>query len=107
MSCTLINGRTNPCNTISGIKRVYLFKYVQYLDTQIVCVPGSELISFPESNIYAFECVNATSDETITNDDNGVEQRNKISDFMSPGYLTPSLGIEYSIKDVFTTSLSP
>lgn len=43
----------------------------------------------------------------FTNDDNGVEQRNKISDFMSPGYLTPSLGIEYSIKDVFTTSLSP
>lgn len=79
MSCTLINGRTNPCNTISGIKRVYLFKYVQYLDTQIVCVPGSELISFPESNIYAFECVNATFDETFTNDDNGVSVNQSLS----------------------------
>lgn len=79
MSCTLINGRTNPCNTISGIKRVYLFKYVQYLDTQIVCIPGSELISFPTSNIYGYECVNATFDETITNDDNGVSVNQSLS----------------------------
>jgi hypothetical protein len=52
---------------------------VQYLDTQIVCVPGSELISFPQTNIYAFECVNATFDESITNDDNGVSVNQSLS----------------------------
>lgn len=79
MSCTLIKGRTNPCNTISGIKRVFLFKYVEYLNTQIVCIPGSELISFPASNIYSYECVNATLDGTITNDDNGISVNQSLS----------------------------
>lgn len=53
-----------------------------------------------------FQTQYAIGNEFTTGDD-GIVERNKISDFMSPGYLTPSLGIEYSIKDVFTTSFSP
>jgi hypothetical protein len=53
-----------------------------------------------------FQTQYTTGNEFVP-DENGIEQRNKISGFMSPGYLTPSLGIEYSIKDVFTTSFSP
>lgn len=73
MSCILTSGRTNPCNTVSGIKRVYLFKYVQYANTQIVGVKGSTLTSFPTTTIYPYECVNANFNEDIVNDENGVK----------------------------------
>jgi hypothetical protein len=73
MSCGLTSGRTEPCKSVSGIKRVYLFKYVQYANTQIVGVKGSTLTSFPATTIYGYECVNANFNENIVNDENGVK----------------------------------
>lgn len=73
MSCGLTNGRTEPCKSVSGIKRVYLFKYVQYANTQIVGVKGSTLTSFPSTDIFSYECVNANFNEEIANDENGVK----------------------------------
>lgn len=73
MSCGLTNGRTEPCKSVSGIKRVYLFKYVQYANTQIVGVKGSTLTSFPSTDVYSYECVNANFNENIINDENGVK----------------------------------
>jgi hypothetical protein len=73
MSCGLLTGRKNPCNdNIAGIKRVYLFDYVDYLYSQIVGVKGSTLTSFPATDIYGYECVNASFDENINNDADGI-----------------------------------
>lgn len=79
MSCTLTAGRSEPCKTISGIKRVYLFKYVQYANTQIVGVKGSTLTSFPGTAIYGYECNGANFNEDITNDENGVKISQSLS----------------------------
>jgi len=69
----LTSGRTEPClDNVGGIKRVYLFKYVDYTHTQIVGVKGSTLTSFPSTSIYGYECVLASFDETINNDDDGI-----------------------------------
>ena len=73
MSCGLLKGRKNPCNdNIGGVKRVYLFKYADYLYNEIVGTKGVELTDFPTTTIYPFECVNATFDENINNDADGV-----------------------------------
>lgn len=73
MPCNLSTGRSEPClDNQGGIKRVYLFKYVDYIYSQIVGVKGSTLTSFPPTDIYAYECVNATFDEQIENEDDGI-----------------------------------
>jgi len=73
MSCALTTGRTNPCNdNVGGVKRVYLFKYEDYANTSILGLKGSTLTSFPATDIYSYECVNANFNEDIINDENGI-----------------------------------
>jgi len=73
MSCGLLKGRKNPCNDNSGgVKRVYLFNYFDYLYNEIVGTKGVELTAFPTTKIHPFECVNASFDENINNDADGV-----------------------------------
>ena len=89
MSCTLTKGRSEPCKSVSGIKTVYLFKYVQYANTQIVGVKGSTLTSFPSTDIYAYACVNANFNEDIANDENGVKvTQNLTFTLLKQDYLT-------------------
>ncbi len=40
-------------------------------------------------------------------DDDPTKQRERVSDFMAPGYLSPAIGISYRIKDRLELSLSP
>ena len=39
--------------------------------------------------------------------DNSIEQRELISAFLSPGYITPMIGIEYTIKNTLNVTVSP
>lgn len=51
--CDLTTGRNRVCKTIGGLDEVYIFPYVQYLDSQIVR-SGVTLTSFPATTIYRF-----------------------------------------------------
>lgn len=76
----LTSGRTEPpCKTVGGVKRVFLFNYVDYLYTQIVGTRGVELTSFPSTDIYEFSVVGASFNESIKNDDNGVSYTQSLS----------------------------
>lgn len=69
----LTKGRTNPCkDNVGGIKYIYLFKYVPYDYTQIVGQRGVAVTGFPTTTIYKYEVENATFNETIINDENGI-----------------------------------
>lgn len=69
----LTSGRTEPClNNVGGVKRIYLFKYEDYTYNQIVGVKGSTLTSFPATDIYSYDSVLTSFDETINNDEDGI-----------------------------------
>ena len=79
MSCGLTNGRTEPCSdSIGGIRKVYLFSFVEYSKSQIVC-DGSELTTFPATTIYDFWVSNGRMSENINNDENGVSYDQSLS----------------------------
>ena len=72
MSCVLTSGRIEPCkDNIGGVKNIYVFKYVDYLQSQIV-LDGQLLTSFPGSVVYKYEVKNGTFDQEINNDENGI-----------------------------------
>lgn len=72
MSCALTSGRTEGCfDNIGGIKAIYLLKYVDYPFGQIVR-NGQEVIEFPVSTVYKYETQTANFNESITNDQEGV-----------------------------------
>lgn len=73
MSCGLTKGRNEPCSdSVGGIRKVYLFSFVKYADSQIQGTKGVVLTSFPSTTIYDFWVQNATFNEDINNDENGV-----------------------------------
>jgi len=52
---TLISGYNRKCkDSIGGVNKIWLLKYIKYRRSQIV-VDGNYLISFPESFIYQFD----------------------------------------------------
>lgn len=59
-------------DNIGGVKRIYLFEYIDYSYNQILGVKGSTLTAFPSTIIYGYECVQASFDEQINNDDDGI-----------------------------------
>lgn len=51
----IISGYSRKCrDSIAGVKRIWLFKYIKYNRSQIV-INGNILISFPETIVYRFE----------------------------------------------------
>lgn len=79
MSCVLTSGRIEPCkDNIGGVKNIYVFKYVDYLQSQIV-LDGQLLTSFPGSVVYKYEVKNGTFDQEINNDENGTSYSQSLS----------------------------
>lgn len=79
MSCVLTSGRIEPCkDNIGGVKNIYVFKYFDYLQSQIV-LDGQLLISFPESIVYKYEVKNGSFEQSINNDENGVSYSQSLS----------------------------
>lgn len=69
-------GRREPCKTLlSGVKNVYLWKWVQYSLLEIKGVRGSSLTSYPSTVVYKFETVSDGNiyEESLT-DDNAYQQ---------------------------------
>ena len=56
MSCTLTKGRTEiACyNNIGGIKKIFIFPFIEYSHTQILGTRGEEVTTFPATDIYEF-----------------------------------------------------
>jgi len=66
-------------NNIGGIKKVYLFKYVNYAYSQIVGEKGVELTSFPVTTIHEYEIKGGSFNENIQNDENGILYNQELS----------------------------
>lgn len=101
---------TNELNTAYGILHQQNQKYdTKKTDDQLIF--NSQYGKNLSKNWWIIAGMRFQTQYTIgyeyKNDSNDVEQRNFLSNFMSPGYLTPSVGIEYSIKDKFRSYLSP
>ena len=95
----LTSGRSEPClDNVGGIKRIYLFKYEDYTHTQIVGVKGSTLTSFPGTAIYGYECVLATFEETINNDDDGISVDQTLSFTLTKQDLLTTRKLENLLK---------
>lgn len=72
MSCGLTSGRIEGCfDNVGGIKAIYLFKFVEYPFNTIIRT-GQEVTSFPNVTTFKYETNDATFNETIVNDENGV-----------------------------------
>lgn len=91
----LTSGRTEPCkDNVGGIKRIFIFPYVDYSYTQIVGTRGVVVTSFPATDIYEFAIVKGSMNETAKKDDNGLSyaQTTKFSlvkqDFLTTHELT-------------------
>ena len=68
---SLLQGFGKRCKTnIGGIKTIYLFPFVKYSRSQIVR-DRLELITFPETIIYAFEGVNLSFTDSQSTEDGG------------------------------------
>ena len=59
-------------DVIGGIKKVFIFPFIEYAYTLIVGVRGQVITSFPATDIYEFAITGGLMNETINNDDEGL-----------------------------------
>lgn len=79
MSCVLTSGRTEPCrDVIGGVKNVYLFPYVKYAPSQID-IKFETLVEFPSTTLFKYEVQNGQFEQTISNDENGINYNQSLS----------------------------
>lgn len=73
MSCGLTTGRAEPCSdNIGGLRKVYLFNYTNYNQTQITGgLDGDAVTTYPATTIYEFPVFGASFNENITQDEQG------------------------------------
>ena len=76
----IINGFNRKCkDTISGVNKIWLLKFVKYNRSQII-INGNYLTSFPESFIYEFESTqNPNPTETMEQNEGGKFYNQSIS----------------------------
>lgn len=74
MSCTLTRGRLEiACyDNIGGIKKIFLFPFVEYTHLQILGTRGKDLTTFPATDIYEFDITNGSMSESIDNTKEGL-----------------------------------
>ena len=96
----IINGRNTVCkDSQGGVSNVWLFKYVKYNRSQIV-IQNSELISFPESDIYEFEFIGDTGfNENIVEEDGGKYYQISF-DIQIDGYTNPKKFLDFDYRAV-------
>ena len=67
----ILNNIYKICNSLAGVKKLYLFTYVKYPRSSIV-VEDNVLTDFPTSELYEFYTIGDVSfTENITEDDGG------------------------------------
>lgn len=76
----IINGYNRKCkDSIGGIRKVWLCKYVKYSRSQII-TDGNILVSFPDTFIYSFHSVEASNaSESMEQTDGGKFYNQSIS----------------------------
>jgi len=68
---SITQGRNRSCkDVVGGINKIYLFKYVNYLRSEIV-LNNNVLVSYPETTIYPFEVDNQPSISQTQTEENG------------------------------------
>jgi len=68
----IINGYNRKCkNSVGGIRKVWLCKYVKYSQSQII-TDGNILVLFPDTFIYSFHSIDASgASESMEQTDGG------------------------------------
>lgn len=69
----ITTGRGRVCKALGGLNEIYIFPYVQYLDSQIV-QSGMVLSSFPATTIYRFYSIADPNFTERTNETPGGKQ---------------------------------
>ena len=59
-------------DNIGGIRKVFIFPFIDYAYTLIVGTRGQVITSFPATDIYEFAVTGGLMNETINNDDDGI-----------------------------------
>ncbi len=68
---TLISGYNRKCkDSIGGVNKIWLLKYIKYRRSQIV-TDGNYLVSFPDSFIYQFDSLESPNFSETQQTDNG------------------------------------
>ena len=79
MSCALTRGRNEGCrDNIGGVKAIYLTKFVDYPFGSIVR-NGQEVTAFPSTTFFKYETDQASFNEAITNDEQGISYRQSLT----------------------------
>lgn len=73
--CNITKGRTEPCNdSISGIKALYLWSYIDYRRYEIV-LNENTLVTYPDTDVYKYELRNDGNsfDENLVFAEDGIK----------------------------------
>ena len=76
----LTSGRTEPCrDNIGGIKKLFLFPFVEYAHTLITQVRGKEITAFPATDVYEFDITRGSMSESVENNDGELSYNQNLS----------------------------
>ena len=72
MICGITSGRSKQCSdSVAGFNIVYLFPFVSYDRSQII-LNTNIVTTFPDTQIFKFEVLNANLSEEMSEDDGGI-----------------------------------
>jgi hypothetical protein len=72
MICGITSGRSKQCSdSVAGFDSVYLFPFVSYDRSQII-LNTNIVTTFPDTEIFKFEVLNANLSEEMSEDDGGI-----------------------------------
>lgn len=81
MSSILTSGRTEiSCrDNIGGIRKIFLFPFVEYSHTQILGTRGEDVTTFPATDIYEFAITGGSMIEDSQNEPEGLSYNQNVS----------------------------